>query len=345
MATQVTPVAAARAGRQGEIVVDPRSRGLPRVGERLGDVALIALFLAIDGLRMANWSSDLRNFGDDGSIYRTAAAAWLAGGNPWTALSDTGAYFAGPPPTLLLALPFVPLGDLATRVIWIAVALGSAIWAVRALKLPAWWLAFPPLWISVMAGNPNALVLAALVARAGPLAVVAKIYAGIPLVLLRRWRELAATAIVLAVTFPLLPWWQFVESWPEISRTFAAQSASLSAWGTLLIVPAAIGILLLGRQGAWLAVPALWPATQIHYAALALPGVSRLTAALLAIQVPLAPVLAVGVALLERWLRRQKAHEAEVVVGRADVGPVVPDEREARRGVVLDRDRVDILGA
>ena len=63
-----------------------------------------------------------------------------------------------------------------------------------------------------MAGNPNPLVLAALLAGLGPLAIFAKAFAAIPLVLLGRWREMAWAAGLVVVTAPILPWGQFLAS-------------------------------------------------------------------------------------------------------------------------------------
>src|SRR5439155_10097738 len=113
----------------------------------VADAVLLSLFVWLDVQRMWAWSFDLRNFGDDGAIYRGAAAAWLSGGNPWTVTSATGAYFGAPPPTLLLAAPFVAVDELVTRILWIAIAGAAGAWSVRRLRLPLWWILFPPPWI------------------------------------------------------------------------------------------------------------------------------------------------------------------------------------------------------
>lgn len=273
----------------------------------LGDVALITLFLVVDGQRTWDYTHlGMVSFGGDATIYRAAAEAWLSGGDPW-AVAVNGVFFGAPPPTLLWAALFVPLSTLVTRALWIGIAAGASVWAVRRLGLPIWWVLFPPLWISIITGNPNALVLALLLAGLGPLASVAKIYAVVPLVLLGRWREVAWTIALLAVTAPFLPWGLYIASAGRIETIFVDQTAALSAWGTALLIPTAIVVLLLGRRGAWLAVPALWPYTQIHYAALALPACSRWVAACMAVQIQLAPVIGVMVAGVEQVLQRSQA--------------------------------------
>lgn len=98
----------------------------------------------------------------DIEVYRAAAAAALAGRDPW-ALQPGALAFAGPPPTLLLFMPltFVPL-EVAIVVATTAFVV-AAIWAVRRLGLPLWWVLFPP----VMRHSP---VAAAIVGLGTPLA-------------------------------------------------------------------------------------------------------------------------------------------------------------------------------
>ncbi len=81
---------------------------------------------------------------------------------------------------------------------------------------------------------------------------------------------------VFVVTAPLVPWATFIETWPRVQATLADQPPGLSAWpDPFLLALAGIGLLLLGRERAsWWAVPSVWPSTQIHYAALALPAMS-----------------------------------------------------------------------
>lgn len=213
-------------------------------------------------------------FGADTRVYDAATNAWLSGSDPWRVAVD-GVAFAAPPPTLLLMLPTLPLGDVGAALVWSIGSLLLAVWTVRRLRLPWYWLAFAPLWEAVWTGNPDVLVIAALVAGVGPVAVVAKVYAAVPLLLLGRWRELAVTALVLAATALILPWGTFVDDLGVVRANLASQSAggiSASAY-PVLIAPTILALISLGRRrAAWLAVPALWPDAQAHYALIGLPA-------------------------------------------------------------------------
>jgi Glycosyltransferase family 87 len=100
----------------------------------------------------------------DIAVYREAAQRIVSGGDPWAAQAGSLA-FAGPPPSLLLYLPtaFMPLP--AAVVLGTGLLLGAAVWAVRRLELPLWWILFPPVFESVVVGNPDVLVLALLLVR------------------------------------------------------------------------------------------------------------------------------------------------------------------------------------
>jgi hypothetical protein len=234
-------------------------------------------------------------FGLDLRLYRAAAIVALDGGNPWSAFPG-GGFFAAPPPTLLFYLPtaFVSL-PVATAAAMI-VGIGSALWIVRRLELPWWWLAFPPLVESIVVGNPDAEVLA-LVLVAGPVAglgAALKVYAAIPLLAQRRWRALAVTVGVFALSLPLWP--DYVASLETVRQALAAQAVTLSAWASWVLVPAIVALYALRRHGSeWLVVPAMWPYTQAHYATIAMPALksSRLAAAIMSLAIPLAPVAAV----------------------------------------------------
>ena len=76
---------------------------------------------------------------------------------------EFGVYFAAPPPTLMAFLPFSWMPPFLTsigldrRIVRLIAA------AVRSLRLPLWWMAFPPLVDAALVGNPDAAVLALLV--------------------------------------------------------------------------------------------------------------------------------------------------------------------------------------
>jgi hypothetical protein len=133
------------------------------------------------------------------------------------------------------------------------------------------------------------------------------------------------TAIALLVTAPLLPWSTFIADRDMIARNLAEQAGNLSAWGTpllLLVIPA---LLFIGRAGGWLAVPAAWPATQLGYAAIALPA-ARIPLVALGLSIPVPLVPAVTVLALAGWTL---AHRPPAD-GRPTLEPGLAAQEEAR---------------
>ena len=252
---------------------------------------LPAWFAAISALVV--WRFGGQSLGLDATNYLGATRAWLAGGDPWAGTFG-GLAFAAPPPSLLAALPFALLPD---PLGWWAMMLAGPILAIagiRLLRLPWWWLAFPPLVVSAYLGNPAAWIPALMFVP--PLAVLAKAYAVVPLVLLGRWRALAATAVVLVVTFPILPWVTFAADWPLVSANLVSQSGG-GFGGPLLLSVIVLAVLHLRdrERGAWLAVPMVWPSSQWGYATIAMPA--GIVCAILAVPVAGAPLVA-GLAVL-----------------------------------------------
>lgn len=262
----------------------------------------------------------------DSSAYWDAAHRWLSGADPYaSSLGDLA--FAAPPPTLaalalfaLLPQPVFAWGMLVGSVI-------AAVFLLQRLKLPAWYLLFPPIVEGVMVGNPNIIVTALLVAAipAGDaIATFLKIYAIIPMGLLLRRRSIVWTIAALVVTAPFLPWISYFNHAAELATILNVQSSGgRSALALPILIPFTVAALVLvGRKrAAWLAVPALWPSTQFHYSVLALPASGRLMAAILAIPVPGAPAVAVIVEAATVYLRRRSR------------GGVPNTEREAREAV------------
>lgn len=240
----------------------------------------------------------------DIDVYRTAAAAALAGQDPW-ALQVGALAFAGPPPTLLLFMPLTLVSLEVAIVVATTAFVVAAIWSVRRLGLPLWWILFPPILECLIVGNPDVLVLAFLLAR-GPLAglaVVAKIYGVIPLIYQRRWGALLVGCALAALTLPLWP--AFFDSLADINNSLDRQSEGFSAWGTWWMVPTVLALWVMRRKGAeWLVVPGLWPHTQIHYAAMSLPVMHRypVAAAIVGLGTPLAPPIAIIVIALQERL-------------------------------------------
>jgi hypothetical protein len=218
----------------------------------------------------------LNTFAIDLRIYRAAAEAAIAGRDPW-ATGANGLTFAAPPPTLLPYLPAALLPEGLAIALYGALSLGAALVALRAVHAPIWWLLFPPIVDSLIVLNPDVLVIGLLLAlpRVAALSIVLKIYAAVPLAILGRWRPLVAGLALCLLSLPWLP--AFLASRESTTASLAAQSyGGLSAWGTLLMIPTVLALLAIWRRGAeWLSVPALWPYTQLHYAALALPVAAR----------------------------------------------------------------------
>jgi hypothetical protein len=242
----------------------------------------------------------------DGRLYLDATRAWLGGRNPWN-VEVEGNLFAAPPTSLL---PLAPLTVLPRPVDVAAlgfICLMGAILTVRMLRLPWWWLLFPPLVASVLAANVQALLIPLILGRAGGVAVLLKVYAFVPLLLLGRWRALAAGIVMLVASLPVLPWGYFLVNLGEISATLAAQThyalptPVLIALAPLIFLAAAV---VRAPRAAWLAVPAAWPAQQYYYGTLVLPVANGLVAAIVALPVTGAGTMAL--LILALWILKER---------------------------------------
>ena len=278
--------------------------GLRRAAARIG---LPAWFVVIDLL----WIAKPDVLGIDARHYQRAASAWLAGGDPWAVVEGGGGNYAAGPHTLLFYAP-TSLLPLAVSVgFWMVLGLAASIWLVRRLGVPAWWLFFPPLFHAVWNGNPQSVALALLV-LGGPIAAAVavglKLYAALPLV--TRPRALLVAALALLATLPFLPWQLYIADGLGVSDHLST-AWNGSAWRVpLLIPPTLVALWILRQQGAeWLAVPAIWPATQFYYVAMALPVAVEwpFLAAALALPAPLlAPIAVMAMAISSVWRGRQQ---------------------------------------
>ena len=239
----------------------------------------------------------------DARLYVVATRAWLDGANPWD-VQINGLYFAAPPPTLipLAPLAMLPL-DLGVGVVALSVVVG-AVATIRLLRLPWWWILFPPLVHSMLSGNVQALLVPLILLGAGPIAVLLKVYAGLPLLVLGRWRAVGITGLVMLVTVPLLPWESFIGQFPQISERLSEQSnyGLPTALLAILLPLALLALAVVGRErAAWLVVPAVWPAQQPYYGTLVLPTRSPLVTALVALPVPGSGLIALLVLAAVTW--------------------------------------------
>jgi hypothetical protein len=239
--------------------------------------------------------------GFDARLYLDATRAWLAGGDPWSVVLD-GQRFAAPPPTLVPLAPLAVLPEALGVAIMLGLSVAGVVATVRLLRLPWWWLLFPPFLDGWWNGNPQTLLIPLILVGAGPVAAFLKIYAIVPIALTLRWRALAVTGIALLITAPFLPWSEYLAKFGELSDVLATQSAGgLSATAIPWLIPiGVVALVVCGRErAAWLAVPVLWPSTQWYYSTLAVPAVTPIAAAILAFQLPGAPVVAAVAVAIE----------------------------------------------
>ena len=282
---------------------DRRPLNSPWIAKMVSRYGLPWWFAVESVLGIAVASQDRRYLFFDARLYLEATRVWLAGGDPWH-VQIAGNYFAAPPPTLLAFAPFTVLpADTAVALIALAV-IGGAVATIRLLRLPWWWLLFPPLVQCVLSGNVQSLIVPLILLPAGGLAVILKIYAGLPLAILGRWRSLVAAAAIIVATIPVLPWSTYLNEFALISQRLADQSKLTLPMGFLLLVSplVVLSLLVVGRErAAWLVVPAIWPSQQFYYGTIALPARSKVALALIALPVPGNGLLALGALALVTW--------------------------------------------
>lgn len=281
----------------------------------IGRIGLPAWFIAIDLL----WVAKPLVLGIDARHYQRAANAWMAGDDPYNVFEGAIPYLAGPHtlpfyiPTAFLPLP-VAIG------VWMAIGIAAGAWTVRRLRLPMWWILFPPLAHSLWNGNPQSLALALLVLGGtlpSALAVAVKLYTG--LVTVFRPRLAVAAGLLLLITLPFVPWQSYLEQRDALAGA-VDQSWNGSAWRLpILVAPTVLGLWILRRRGAeWFAVSAVFPFTQFYYVGMTLPAlVGRpLLAALLALPAPLmTPLVVIGLAARVVWDGRRRANAPQPDTG------------------------------
>ena len=296
-----------------------------RVGEDrlriLGEIALAAWFAGQSYTRIASFIQLNVPLGLDIQIYYRGVQEWLHGHDPWaaTVIVDSHIVFnyAGSPATTLLLTPSALLSESQFTALCLGLTALSAVAIVRWLRLPIWWLLFPPTTEALYSGNPQLVVLMLLLAGAGrmglladSIAVVLKVYAVVPLFGERQLRRVGLALVLTAATFVLAPslWIQYATEFSAISARLAQQSNN--GWSAfyfpMLLVPTAIALILLWHRdptaAAWLAVPALWPASEFHYSTFALPVMTPLLAVPLAVPIQWLPPVAIIVYVIWRFV-------------------------------------------
>ena len=279
------------------VLASPITTGLTALVRRAWPILLCAWFAWQTYQRISFFV--VRNFplGLDARIYYRGVVAWLGGTNPWDAAVSAGGatyHYAGSPMTTIILAPAALLSEDAFTLAWMVLTWAAAIWTLRRLRLPLWWLLFPPISEALFSGNPQLVVLALILAdRSWPAAigVALKVYAVIPLIGERRWRAIGLAVVFHVVTFAIAPglWLSYLDQFSAISSRLeyeSIQGFSAFYFPALLAVTLVALALLLWRDrvaAGWLAVPAVWPASQLHYSTMALPVMSPLLAFFLAI--------------------------------------------------------------
>lgn len=236
--------------------------------------------------------------GSHAVIYTDAARAWLTGGNPWT-VGPPDVVFAGPPPMLLPFVPFVFMPDIVIRVAWVAGMAALAVWLLRRLRMPGYWIGFPPLFGAIVLGHPEVLVLSLLVVggTASGLAAVIKPYAGFALLAERRWRAIVVGGAIGLASLVVLPWQRFIDELPRIGANIVRQSLGDSVFGDpALMAVAVVALAALGlRHGLWLVAPVMWPSAQPMYKVMSIPFIPPILAVAWSSEVPGATLVGIVV--------------------------------------------------
>jgi hypothetical protein len=296
---------------------------------------LPAWFAAMTAVHLGTTSTTREAIGLDARIYYRGAAAWVHGGDPWSAFAQMAGghyHFAGAPPTVELVAPFALVSEAAFVAIAMLASFFAAVYILRRLNLPGSWLLFPPLAQALISANPQLVVLALLLATwpvLHGLAPMLKVYAIVPVLIEMRWKAIAASTALLLISVLLAPdlWLDYISRFAAISERLNLEAAGgFSAWGLpatalAMVVGALVVLAVLDRRAAaWLAVPALWPATQLHYSVFALPVITPAVAFALAIPqhgIPALVVIGLAVWRLRGALAKRYPAVGGLLRGRA----------------------------
>lgn len=281
------------------LLANPAVAALGEGVRRAWPAVLLAWFAWQSYQRISYFVEHNFPFGIDARIYYRGVVAWLQGGNPWDAAVTVGGsayHYAGSPVTTIILAPAGLISEELFTALWLALTWAAAAWTIRRLNLPIWWLLFPPISEALFSANPQLIVLALLLADRSWLAAIAtalKVYAFIPLAGEGRWRTIGLAVLVNAATILIAPrlWLNYLAQFGSISARLefeSIQGFSAFYYPALLVVTLVALVLLALRDrpaAGWLAVPAVWPASQLHYSTMALPVMTPLLAFFLAIPI------------------------------------------------------------
>jgi hypothetical protein len=245
--------------------------------------------------------------------------------NPWdVSVQHSGLvfhYYALPTAVIALA-PFTLAPESAFVPFWIGLQAAAAFFVVRRLRLPWWWLSFPPLVKGVLVGNPSLLVLAVALASHPVLTAlgpILKVYVGLPLLAERRWKAIAVGIAFAGATVLVAPtlWADFLAgAATRNDRLMIEANGGYSGFrDPLLFAGAGLALLVIARRdlrvAGWLAPIALWPGSQFHWSTLAMPVMTLPMAYMLALPAHGLPPVAVMVYAVIAEVRHYRAERAE----------------------------------
>ncbi|HEX2755790.1 MAG TPA: glycosyltransferase family 87 protein [Candidatus Limnocylindrales bacterium] len=309
-------------GRRLFRLVDEDVRALLPAIRWVGTFLLVVWFAWQTYDRVTFFTNQGFPVGIDATIYYRGVVAWLDGGDPWDAavvVNGWSFHYAGSPVTTVLMAPAALVSEVTFTRIWVLATWASAVWTLRRLNLPLWWLLFPPIGEALFSANPQIVVLALLVANhplASAVATGLKVYAFIPLVGEGRWRHAWAGVGLVGATAVIASdlWIDYIGKLGFISRRLMDESTK---GGSAFYYPELLAVTVLAlvllalrdrRTAGWLAVPAVWPASQFHYSTMALPVMSPFLAVFLALPAthaaPIAIVLEAGRRLIQPLVMR-----------------------------------------
>jgi hypothetical protein len=310
--TPPTPPATSEAGRP-YVATDTFWERLRRAFTRLANPMLFGWFVLIDVVSIVRWLQ-IDAFGGNVQTYHAAAQVWLAGGDPWASPYTTTfgpQALVAPPPSLApyLLTAWLPVG--AATWVWVGVGAIAAVFVVRALRLPWWWILFPPLLFDVFWGSIDPILLLFLVSGPRWVAGAFKVTFIPAMIAEQAWRDLLIAGVLLVLSLAVMPWGAFLTHLADLAQQASAQTGGGSSAASFLplAVVTAIALAVLGwRRGWYLFVPALWPLNATGYSVVSMPvlGAIPFVAAAVSIPVPyLAPVVIIATAIVT-FRRRER---------------------------------------